>query len=188
MKEIISSSFTEHTKVVEYLKNQEDTIKKIASLFLFTLKNKGKIIFFGNGGSAADAQHLAAEFVGKFKKKRKPLAAVALNTNTSILTAVGNDFGFENVFAIQIEAIGNPHDIAVGISTSGNSENVIEGLKKAQKQGMKTVGFLGRDGGKSKRIVDIAIIIPSSDTARIQEAHILLGHIICEIVEKKLFK
>ncbi len=187
MSEIIKSSLEDHLNTVRSLESYTPVIKRISSIFASAIRRNKKIIFFGNGGSAADAQHLAAELVGRFKKKRRPLSALALTTNTSILTALGNDFGFEYVFSMQIEAMGNPGDIAVGISTSGNSKNVLCGLQKAKEKRMKTVGFLGRDGGEIKNAVEIPLIISSDDTARIQEAHILIGHIICEIVERKLF-
>ncbi len=186
MNTIIRNSLDNHLNIVKNLENYIPVIKRISLLFSSALRHNKKIIFFGNGGSAADAQHLAAELVGRFKKKRRPLNALALTTNTSILTALGNDFGFEYIFAMQIEALGKPGDIAVGISTSGNSKNVLRGLQKAKEIRMKTVGFLGKDGGKIKKAVEIPLIISSNDTARIQEAHILIGHIICEIVEKRI--
>jgi len=161
-------------------------IEGISSILIFTIKNGGKIIFFGNGGSAADAQHLAAELLGKFKLEREPLPAVSLTTNTSLLTAISNDYSFDLVFSRQIKGIGNPKDLAFGISTSGNSKNVILGIEMAKKIGMKTVALLGKDGGEIKNIVDYSIIVPSFDTARIQEVHIMIGHILCEIVEKEL--
>ena len=161
-------------------------IEEISSILIFTIKNGGKIIFFGNGGSAADAQHLAAELLGKFKLEREPLPAVSLTTNTSLLTAISNDYSFDLVFSRQIKGIGNPKDLAFGISTSGNSKNVILGIEMAKKIGMKTVALLGKDGGEIKNIVDYSIIVPSFDTARIQEVHIMIGHILCEIVEKEL--
>ena len=161
-------------------------IEEISSILIFTIKNGGKIIFFGNGGSAADAQHLAAELLGKFKLEREPLPAVSLTTNTSLLTAISNDYSFDLVFSRQIKGVGNPKDLAFGISTSGNSKNVILGIEMAKKIGMKTVALLGKDGGEIKNIVDYSIIVPSFDTARIQEVHIMIGHILCEIVEKEL--
>ncbi len=139
----------------------------------------------GNGGSAADCQHIAAELVGRFKSEREGLPAIALTTDTSILTAIGNDYSFNEIFARQIEALANKGDLVIGISTSGNSENVIRGILKAKKIGCYTVGLLGKDGGKLKNLVDLAIIIPSNNTPRIQECHILIGHIACEIVDKE---
>ncbi|UCG35615.1 MAG: D-sedoheptulose 7-phosphate isomerase [Candidatus Omnitrophota bacterium] len=186
MDQIISNSIKNCKQALAALEANQETIKKIASLCIWTLQNKGKIILMGNGGRAADAQHLAAEFVGRFKMDRAALPALALSINTSILTAVGNDYGFDEVFARQISALANPEDIVVGISTSGNSKNVIKAIKKAKEKGIKTVGFLGKDGGELKKLVDVALVIASADTPRIQEMHILSGHIICEIVEKAL--
>ena len=138
----------------------------------------------GNGGSAADAQHIAGELVGRFKKERKAIPAISLSTDTSILTAIGNDYGFEKVFERQIEALGNKGDVVIGISTSGNSENVYRAMKLAKKMGLTTIGLLGNDGGKIKNLSDIALVVPSKNTPRIQETHITIGHIICEGVER----
>ncbi len=146
-----------------------------------------KVFFIGNGGSAADAQHIAAELVGHFKKDRRPLPALALTTNTSNLTAIGNDYNFDAVFARQLEAFLKKDDVLVAISTSGNSPNVLEAVKLAKKLGAKTVGFIGKGGGVLKDLADLSLIIPSDDTLRIQEAHITIGHIICDLVEEKLF-
>ena len=142
-----------------------------------------KVIFFGNGGSAADSQHIAAEFIGRFQKERKALAAVALTTDTSILTALGNDYGFDIVFSRQIEGIGQKGDVAFGLSTSGNSKNVIEGIKKARTLGLKTISLTGCKGGKLAKLTDISLVVPSANTARIQESHICMAHALCELVE-----
>ena len=147
----------------------------------------GKLLFFGNGGSAADAQHLAAEFVGRFVFERRALPAIALTTDSSILTAVGNDYGFDQVFARQIEALGQPNDVAIAISTSGNSPNVVAAIKQASSKKLKTIGLGGKDGGMLAKIVDVAITVSSSSTARIQECHIAIGHLLCELVEMDLF-
>jgi D-sedoheptulose 7-phosphate isomerase len=163
------------------------TIVEAASLMANCLRAGGKLLFFGNGGSAADAQHLAAEFVGRFVRERRALPSVALTTDSSILTAIGNDYGFDQVFSRQIQALGQPNDMAIGISTSGNSPNVLVALKEATVRGMKTIGLAGKDGGALARCVDLAITIPSSNTARIQECHITIGHLLCELVEKELF-
>jgi D-sedoheptulose 7-phosphate isomerase len=187
MEKIIRESIIGHKETLGFLEDISKVIEEIATLFLVTLKNKGKLIFMGNGGSAADAQHLAAEFVGRFRKERIALPALSLTTDTSILTAIGNDFGFEKGFVRQVEALANPVDLIVGISTSGNSLNVIKALEKAKKIGVKTVCFLGKDGGALRSIADVSLIIPSFDTPRVQEMHILAGHIICEIVEEKFF-
>ncbi len=186
MEKIIKDAIVNHTFLIESIEEYISTIKTIASIFINALRQNKKIIFFGNGGSAADAQHLAAELVGRFKKTRRPMASIALNTNSSIITAVGNDFGFENIFSSQIEALGNPEDVAVGISTSGVSENIVRGILKAKERKLITVVFSGKGGGKLKDIADINLIVPSYDTARIQEVHIFIGHIICEIVENEI--
>lgn len=147
----------------------------------------GKVLLFGNGGSAADAQHIAAELVGRYQRERKGLPALALTVNTSILTAIGNDYGFHELYARQVEALGAPGDLAVGISTSGNSPNVLRGLEAARAKGMVTVGLTGKNDGRLKSHVDHCLQVPSSETPRIQEAHVLLGHILCEFVEGALF-
>jgi len=146
----------------------------------------GKLLLMGNGGSAADSQHIAAELIGRFKKERKAIPALALTVDSSSLTALGNDYGFEFIFSRQIEALANPNDAVVGISTSGNSKNIIRALNLAREIGAKTIGLMGNDGGGMKDCVDIGIIVPSNDTARIQEVHITIGHIICEIIEQDL--
>jgi D-sedoheptulose 7-phosphate isomerase len=148
----------------------------------------GKVLFFGNGGSAADAQHLAAEFTGRYLVERRPLPALALNGNSSSVTAIGNDYGFDYVFARQLEALGKEGDVAVGISTSGNSPNVVRALETAKLKRMFTVGLTGVSGGTMAKVADCTIRIPSAETPRIQECHILTGHIICDIVEQILFK
>jgi D-sedoheptulose 7-phosphate isomerase len=150
------------------------------------LKSGGTVYWCGNGGSASDSQHLAAELVGQYKKDRQALRSVALNTDTSILTCVGNDLGFDQVFSRQVEALGRPGDVLVGISTSGESPNILRALEVASGLGMATVGLLGRGGGRALPLVDEAIVIPSDSTARIQECHILVGHILCEIIEEEL--
>jgi D-sedoheptulose 7-phosphate isomerase len=164
------------------------TIVEAASLIAECLRAGGKLLLFGNGGSAADAQHLAAEFVGRFVLERQALPAIALTTDSSILSAVGNDYGFDQIFARQIEALGRPNDVAIGISTSGNSPNVIEAVKKATKQNVKTIGLAGKDGGALARCVDLAITVSSTNTARVQECHIAIGHTLCELVENELFE
>lgn len=172
------------------IKVAEDCGRKIveaAALIAECLRAGGKLLFFGNGGSAADAQHLAAEFVGRFVLERHALPAIALTTDSSILTAVGNDYGFDQIFARQIEALGRPNDVAIGISTSGNSPNVIEAVKKAKKQNLKTIGLAGKDCGALARCVDLAITVSSANTARVQECHITIGHLLCELAENELF-
>lgn len=151
-----------------------------------TIRTGGKILFFGNGGSASDAQHLATELTIRFIKDRPPIAALALTTDTSTLTAAGNDIGFDNIFARQVEALGKPEDLAIGISTSGNSENVLRALKTARNIGMTTVGLSGKGGGKMSEFCDVMLTVPSDTTARIQEMHILIGHMLCGGLERRL--
>jgi len=165
-----------------------DSIEKAIEAMCSALRAGKKVLLMGNGGSAADAQHIAAELVSRFKKERKAIPAISLSTDTSILTAIGNDYGFEKVFERQIEALGNKGDVVIGISTSGNSENVYRAMKLAKEMGLKTIGLLGNDGGKIKDFSDIPLIVPSKNTPRIQEAHITIEHIICEGVEKKIYE
>ncbi len=163
-------------------------ILKAVDIIIGAFNDKKKVLLCGNGGSAADAQHIATELVIRMSKpNRGALAALALTTDTSMLTAGGNDIGFENVFARQIEALGSAGDVLIAISTSGKSENVNRAIKEAKGKGMKVIGFLGKDGGPSKSLVDIPIIIPSNDTQRIQEGHITVAHIICGILENEMF-
>ena len=169
------------------LLKQSQLLAQIADELIRAYRAGKKVILFGNGGSAADAEHIAAELAGRYYMDRKPLPAEALTVNTSILTAIANDYGFEQIFARQVEALGNPGDIAIGISTSGNSPNVIEGIRVAKRKGMITIGLTGADGGQLKNEVDYCICVPSKDTPRIQEAHILIGHIWCELIERALF-
>lgn len=163
-------------------------IKELAEAVTQAYRAKKKVILFGNGGSAADAQHIACELVGRFGKERRALPAIALSTNTSTLTAIGNDYGYEAVFARQVEAFVEEGDIVIGISTSGDANNVLEGLRVAKEKRAKTVGLSGKSGGRLKSLVDLCLIVPSNSTPRIQEAHITIGHIICGIVERELFR
>jgi len=158
-----------------------------AELLAQVFKNSGRVLIFGNGGSAADAQHLAAEFVNRFQVERPPLAALALTTDTSILTAVGNDYDFREIFAKQVRALGKPGDLAWGISTSGNSPNVVEGLNAARELGLKTLALSGREGGPVAAAAALALIVPSPSTPRVQEVHITLGHVLCDLVDFLLF-
>ncbi|MDD5422801.1 MAG: SIS domain-containing protein [Candidatus Omnitrophota bacterium] len=158
-------------------------IEKAAKVIIASLKAGGKLIVFGNGGSAADSQHIAAELVGRFKKERKAMAAVALTTNTSNLTAIANDYGYGASFARQVEALGKKEDVALGISTSGNSENVIAAIRKAASIGIKTIGLTGAPGGKLKDECDISIVVGSKNTPRVQEAHLVICHVLCELIE-----
>jgi len=168
----------------ELLRDSIVQILDIAQLAVDCLKKNGKVILFGNGGSAADAQHIAAELIGRFKKDRTALAAISLTTNTSVLTSIANDYGYEVVFSRQIEALGQKNDIAIGISTSGKAKNVAAGIKQAKKMGIKTVALTGGDGGDLAKLADVSLLVPSSVTARIQEAHITIGHILCELIEQ----
>ena len=180
-------------KIIESIQVKEELMRscineiiQISACIIEVLKRGGKVIFFGNGGSAADCQHLAAELVGRFQRDRRALPAVALTTDSSILTSLANDYGYEVIFAKQIEALGNKGDVAVGISTSGRAKNVVAGIKKAKEMNLKTVALTGCDGGAAIKAADLSLIVPSKITARIQEAHITIGHIICELAEEAL--
>jgi len=182
--ELISASLREGAELRTVVARDCSTaIFEAADLITMCLQGDGKLLFFGNGGSAADAQHLAAEFVGRFVRERAGLPAIALTTDSSILTAVGNDYGFDQIFARQIQALGRPGDVAIAISTSGNSLNVLEGVKEARKRKLKTIGLTGKDGGLLAQQTDAAIMVPSTSTARIQECHIAIGHLFCELVD-----
>jgi D-sedoheptulose 7-phosphate isomerase len=163
------------------------TISFVAQVLVSALRKKNKLILFGNGGSAADAQHIAAELVGRYGFERPALAALALTVDTSCITAIGNDIGFDQIYARQVEALSQPGDVVIGISTSGNSPNVITGLNSAKKLGLPTIALTGETGGKIRAIADHCICVPSKETPRIQECHNLVGHILCEIVEQELF-
>jgi D-sedoheptulose 7-phosphate isomerase len=184
MKSIISNEFQEHieTSKKTMLGNSSEIVRA-AKICIDSLKNNGKILIFGNGGSAADSQHIAAELVSRYKTERKGLAAIALTTDTSILTAIGNDYGYERVFSRQIEALASPNDVAIGISTGGTSKNVINAFIEAKKNNCKLIGLSGRDGGDFNSLCDVNVVVPSEDTARIQEMHILIGHTICHLIE-----
>ena len=186
IKQAIEQSIELKTKL---LKDEEllNTIRQVANEMIHTFENEGCVLFCGNGGSAADAQHLAAEFSGRFYYDRPPLNAEALHVNTSYLTAVANDYSYNEIYARLVKAKGRKADVLVGISTSGNSENIIKAFEVANELGMTTVGFTGESGGKMKEVSKYLINIPSTDTPRIQEVHILVGHIICELVESGLF-
>ena len=161
-------------------------ILEAATRIKSSLDKGGKLILMGNGGSAADSQHIAAELVGRFKKERRAIPAISLTVDTSSLTALGNDYGFDTIFERQVEAHARENDAVVGISTSGNSENVVRALKKANAIGAETIGLVGNNGGKIKEVANLSIVVPSNDTARIQEVHITIGHIICELIEEDL--
>ncbi len=183
----ISNFIRENMEVKQaVIDTQLDKIERLANYIVDVYKNHKKILIFGNGGSAADAQHFAAELVGRYKMERQGLPAIALTTDTSAITAIANDYGYDEIFSRQVEALANSGDLVVGITTSGNSPNVILALEKAKKIGCKTVGFGGKDGGKLKDIADMTIIVPSSNTPRIQETHITIIHIVCELLEKEM--
>ncbi len=178
-------AFEESARVkLEFLRRYRDLILRVAEETADSLRSGNKVLLFGNGGSAADAQHLAAEMVGRFRRERNPLPALALTTDTSVLTAIGNDYGFVTVFERQVEALCSRGDVVIGITTSGNSENVVRGVVKANELGAKTVAFTGRDGGRIARVAHYAFIVPSDETPRIQECHITLGHVLCDLIEK----
>ena len=187
MKQTIKNELLSHLEVINStIETMQDKLETASKLVVQTLKNGNKILLCGNGGSAADAQHIAAELTGKYKIERKGLPAIALTTDTSALTAIGNDYGYDRIFDRQIEALANNGDLVIGISTSGNSKNIINALKVAKELGCKTLGLTGRDGGIMNELCDINLIIPSNNTSRIQEMHILFGHIICQIVDNEL--
>jgi D-sedoheptulose 7-phosphate isomerase len=186
MKNDINQCFSEHIDVANKTgKMLANEIENACVIVTECIANGKKVLLFGNGGSAADAQHIAAEFTGRFVKERRSLPAIALTTDTSALTAIGNDYGFEKIFERQVEGLANAGDVLIGISTSGNSPNVVKALELGNVLGCKTIGFSGRDGGVMNDVCDINIVVPSQITARIQEMHILIGHIICAAVDSK---
>jgi D-sedoheptulose 7-phosphate isomerase len=188
MENIILKRFKESAEVkTRFLKENLPKLIDGIRLISHAFEAGNKLFFFGNGGSAADAQHLAAEFVNRYIMDRPPLPAIALTTDTSILTSVSNDIAFNEIFAKQLRALGKEGDVAIGISTSGNSSNVIKAFEVAKEMGMKTVALTGNDGGMLSKIADISLTVPSTSTPRIQEVHILIGHILCEMVEHYLF-
>ena len=187
MKEQIAKDIRDGIAVKEaIIQHQLPLIEKAAKAVIDCVKAGKKVLFFGNGGSASDSQHMAAEFVGRYEKERRALPAIALTTDTSILTAVGNDYGFDHIFERQVAALGQKGDIAFAISTSGNSKNVMLAVQKAKAMGIYTIGLMGRDGGQLKPLVDLAIVVPSQKTSRVQESHIMIGHILCERVDEAL--
>ncbi len=187
MENEIIAILSESIRIKEELKKYVTIISNIAREIIEAYRRKNKVVLFGNGGSAADAQHIATEFVGKFYLERDSLPALALTTNTSSITATANDFGYVNVFERQVSSLVSQGDVVLGISTSGNSPNVIKGLEKAKELGAITIGFTGEKENKIEKIVDYCLKVPSTDTPRIQEGHITVGHIICFLVEKELF-
>jgi D-sedoheptulose 7-phosphate isomerase len=187
MKEI-ETIIDESSLIIQSIKNHTEDIQKTASSIISCFKDGKKILLCGNGGSAADAQHIAAEFVSRFEKERDSLPAIALSTDTSCITSIGNDYSFDSIFSRQCESLVNSGDIVIGISTSGNSNNIKNAFEVGKQKGAITIGLLGNNGGKIKNISDISIIINSKSTARIQEAHRTIYHIICYLVEKEFEK
>lgn len=185
MDKIIKERFEEHLAVAQLVMQSGilEQIERIGTVIKEALAKGNKVLFCGNGGSAADSQHLAAEFVGRFQKERQGLPAIALTVDTSILTAVGNDYGFDKVFARQVEALGNAGDVLIGISTSGNSGNVVQAVELAKSKGLYCVGMTAAGGGMMAQLCDECIAVPAKVTARAQEMHILIGHILCELVD-----
>ena len=186
MSELFQSNLSEHRALFEQLAALQAPIERAGALIAGALGSGRKLMLCGNGGSAADSQHIAAELTGRFIQDRRPLAALALTTDTSALTCIANDYSFEDVFARQVAGLGAAGDCLIGISTSGNSRNVIKAVEAARDVGMKVIGLLGREGGALRALCDVAIIVPSATTARIQEAHILIGHTLCGMVETSL--
>ena len=185
MQSIIKNEFNAHLNSSQKtLENIGINIEIAANICVDSLKKGNKILIFGNGGSAADAQHIAAEIVGRYKVERKGLPAIALTTDTSVLTSIGNDFGFEHLFDRQVQALANKNDVLIGISTGGTSKNVISALKLGKSNGCKVIGFSGKSGGDFNNICDINLVVSSEDTPRIQEIHILIGHIICHLIDQ----
>ena len=181
--EMIKSELEGHLAAIKATFALEADIKKACETAVATLKAGGKILLCGNGGSAADAQHIAAELTGRYKTERDALAGIALTTDTSALTAIGNDYGYEFVFSRQLEALGREGDLLIAISTSGNSGNVVKALELARKIGIKTIGLSGRTGGAMNELCELNLVVPSNDTPRIQEMHIMIGHIICQAID-----
>ena len=187
IKATIANEFNSHLETIQTVIGQmEDDLAKASQMAVDTLKRGNKVLLCGNGGSAADAQHIAAELTGRYKSERRGLPGIALTTDTSALTAISNDYGYGRVFDRQVEALANRGDLLIGISTSGNSDNVISALKLAKELGCSTIGFSGRDGGKMNEVCDVNLVVPSDNTPRIQEMHILFGHTICQIIDNEL--
>ena len=183
MRDKILNALDSHKKIFEAIYDLQFIISDISQICIQALNQGNKIILFGNGGSASDAQHIAAELVGRYKKNRRSLPAIAITTDSSALTAISNDFGYDYVFSRQIESLASSKDIVIGISTSGKSKSVLNGIKKANEKSCITIGLSGNDGGELKEVCQKNLIVPSQNTARIQEMHILIGHIICEIID-----
>jgi len=184
---IVSDSFSAHLQTVESTREAlSEQVNLVGKILADCIKNDGTLFLCGNGGSAADSQHIAAELIGRFKKNRRALRSIALSTDTSVLTCVANDFSYDDIFSRQIEGLGRKGDVLVAISTSGNSENINRAIKQAKELDVMTIALLGKGGGATKDVADHVLIVPSDSTARIQEMHILIGHIFCELIEREL--
>jgi D-sedoheptulose 7-phosphate isomerase len=189
MKDAIVQAFRESADVkVRFIRQNAEVLAQAVKMIVQAFKAGNKVLLFGNGGSAADAQHIAAEFVNRFLIERPPLPAIALTTDTSILTSISNDYGYADSFAKQVKALGKEGDVAIGISTSGTAANVIKAIQVAKEMGLKTVGLAGRDGGELSKLVDVALVVDSQSVPRIQEVHITIGHVLCEMVDRMLFQ
>ena len=186
MKELINKHIQEHNDVLDSISQLEESIEKVANVFISCLEKGGTIFWCGNGGSASDSQHLAGELVGRFVDERKPLKSISLTADSAVMTCIVNDYGYEHIFSRQIEALGSKGDVLVGITTSGNSKNVLNAFEVAKNKSVRTIGLLGKGGGLAKDLVEESIIVSSDSTARVQEMHILIGHILCDLIEEGL--
>ena len=186
MNELFKKHILEHSAVLDSIEHLDESIIRVANLLIRCLENKGTIFWCGNGGSASDSQHLAGELIGRFVDERKPLKSIALTADSAVMTCIVNDYGYEYIFSRQVEALGSKGDVLVGITTSGNSKNVLKAFEVAKDKGVTTIGLLGKGGGMAKSLVEESIIISSHTTARVQEMHILVGHILCDLIEEGL--
>ena len=185
-KSTVENALAAHTQAIRSVQGSGELLEKMAQAIVDSIRAGGKVLIFGNGGSAADAQHIAGEFLGRFKRERSAFPAVALSTDTSTITAIGNDYGFEQIFSRQVQVLAKPGDVVWGLTTSGNSANVARAIEQAKAQKARTLAFSGGEGGKLAELADLCLIIPGKDTARVQEAHQLAYHILCDIVESDL--
>ena len=186
MKKIIKEHISEHRATLDSVADLDEPIEKVANLLIRCLENDGTIFWCGNGGSASDSQHLAGELVGRFVGDRRALKSISLTADSAVMTCIVNDYGYEHIFSRQVEALGSEGDVLVGITTSGNSPNVLHAFKMAEQKGMTTIGLLGKGGGQAASLVKQPIVVASNSTARIQEMHILIGHILCDLIEEGL--
>lgn len=189
MKDVITQIFRESSELkMRFIRENADALSKAVRVIVQAFKAGNKVLLFGNGGSAADAQHIAGEFVNRFLIERPPLPALALTTDTSVLTSISNDYGYADSFSKQVKALGKEGDVAIGISTSGTAANVIKAMKLAKEMGLRTLGLAGNDGGELAAVAEIALVVDSPSTPRIQEVHITIGHVLCEMVDRMLFQ